>query len=443
MEQNERPTYNQQPRRRSVNERNPQARSQQQRRVQTGQQRPVQRQSSTGQQRRVAQTGSQRPVQSQGYSGQQQRTQTGSQRPVMQQQRAQTGSQRPIQQGHTGAQRPVQQCSRTGQQRRVAPRQQTGEIRGAQRYSRDAYAHQRKSVYARNVPRSAIYSGPTGRGTKSGKSLPIWLIGAVAAVFLVIVVVVIANPFGQGDANTTQQKAATGGGANKTAAASYLPTPIMAESAGLQLHSAVAMNELTEVLIHNASYAYANEITTQLQEATNTELIAKHGTGRVPSTQPTGNQWMTGEFIRCYRDGNAGPTMSAIDCGGPVGATVYAPVSGTVVLAKDYELYDMYDDIQVHIQPDGRSDLDVVLIHLQNVTVKNGDRVEAGVTPIGQIRDVFQYIGDSMQLKQYTAVTDNGNHTHIQVNNANDPEYHGLDDIKPAPAPAADSAAAA
>ena len=77
--------------------------------------------------------------------------------------------------------------------------------------------------------------------------------------------------------------------------------------------------DLTEVLIHNASYAYANEITTQLKEAKNTDIIAAHGTGRVASEQPTGDKWMTGEFIRCFREGNAGPVMSAIDCGGPVG----------------------------------------------------------------------------------------------------------------------------
>ena len=206
----------------------------------------------------------------------------------------------------------------------------------------------------------------------------------------------------------------------------------MAQSAGVDLHCAVSMSDLTEILIHNASYTYACEITTQLEEATNTEVIANHGTGRNKAAQPTGNQWMTGEFIRCYRDGNAGPTMSAIDCGAPVGATVYAPVSGKVVLVKEYKLYEEYDDIQVHIQPEGRSDLDVVLIHLTDASVKAGDTVVAGVTPIARIRDVFEYIGDSMQLLQYTAEGDNGNHTHIQVNNAADPEYHGLDDIKPA-----------
>ena len=262
---------------------------------------------------------------------------------------------------------------------------------------------------------------------------------AIAAV--VIVLLVIVNPFGGSGTTTNTQNASqqsqqgvSAGSTSGAKATEGLPTPIMAESSGVQLHSAVAMKDLTEVLIHNASYSYANEITTQLTEATNTEVIAKHGTGRVASTQPTGNQWMTGEFIRCYRSGNDGPTMSAIDCGGPVGATVYAPVSGKVVLVKQYELYELYDDVQIHIQPEGRPDLDVVLIHLENPTVNIGDTVEAGVTPIAHIRDVYEYIGDSMQLKQYTAEGDNGNHTHIAVNNANDPDYHGLDDIKAATA---------
>ena len=55
------------------------------------------------------------------------------------------------------------------------------------------------------------------------------------------------------------------------------------------------------------------------------------------------------------------------------------------------------------------------------------------MTPMAKIRDVFQYLGDSMQLKNYTAEGDNGNHTHIQVNNANHPEYTALDELKPQP----------
>ncbi len=209
-----------------------------------------------------------------------------------------------------------------------------------------------------------------------------------------------------------------------------LPTPIMAEVDGVQMHCAVTMEDLTELLFHNASYTYAYQLSTQLTEANNAEIMAAHGTGRRPSTQPTGNAWMTGQFIRTFRSESAGPQMSAIDCGGAPGTKVYAPVSGEVVLVKEYQLYGQYPDVQIHIRPEGRSDLDCVLIHLQNPTVKQGDTVVAGESELAEIRDVYAYIGESMQLKQYTAEGDNGNHTHIQMNNVNDPDYHGLDDIK-------------
>lgn len=209
----------------------------------------------------------------------------------------------------------------------------------------------------------------------------------------------------------------------------YLPTPYIASCDGVMLHSAVRADQLTEVLIHNASYSYALPLETELVEATNTDVIAQYGTGRDANAQPTGDAWLTGEFIRCFRSTNEGPKLSAIDCGGPVGATVYAPVSGTVVKVQEYSLYnnESYPDIQIHIQPQGRPDLDVVLIHLTDASCAVGDVVEGGVTPIAAVRDVYAYIGDQMQLKDYTAVGDNGNHTHIQVNNANSKDYHGLD----------------
>lgn len=319
-----------------------------------------------------------------------------------------------------------------------------GDADATSRYARESYGSKRKqgSYTVNSVGQSARskfdrrpnIERATSERSRSSKKLPSVspkLIAFIAVVFVIVVIVSVINPFAQtGDTETGQ----TGGTVTAAKAEPSLPTPIMSESSGITMHSAVAMEDLTEILIHNASYAYANEITTQLTEATNTEIIAAHGTGRVASEQPTGDNWMTGEFIRCFREGNAGPRMSAIDCGGPVGATVYAPVTGEVVLVKQYELYNEIDDYRIHIRPEGRPDLDVVLIHLTDVTVKPGDHVVAGVTPMAKIRDIFQYLDESLQLKNYTAENDNGNHTHIQVNNAMHPEYHGLDDLKPQPA---------
>lgn len=257
---------------------------------------------------------------------------------------------------------------------------------------------------------------------------------AVAGIVVAVVIVAVCLALRPGSGGSAGGSGADGtdivSGISASGEKHGLPTPIMAEADGVKMHSAVAMEDLTEVLMHNASYTYALPLTTQLTEATNVDVMAAHGTKRKASEQPTGDSWMTGEFIRTYRSSSAGPQMSAIDCGGPVGATVYAPVSGEVVLVKEYQLYGEYPDIQVHIRPSGRSDLDCVLIHLTDAQVKAGDAVVAGETPIARIRDVYAYIGESMQLKAYTAEGDNGNHTHIQMNNVNDPEYHGLDDLK-------------
>ena len=263
-----------------------------------------------------------------------------------------------------------------------------------------------------------------------GGAIPRKLIAAVAAVIVVVVAVLVFHPFGIGAPAPHAGQDPTSMPANSpTAEEQFLPTPIMAESEGVQLHSAVAMNTLTEVLIHNASYAYAMPLETQLKEATNVDVMAAHGTGRVASEQPKGDEWMTGEFIRTYRQGNGGPKLSAIDCGAAPGTQVYSPVTGTVQLVRAYKLYgeEDYDDYEIHIQPEGHPELDVVLIHLTDPQVQRGDVVEGGVTPIAKIRDVYAYIGESMQLKKYTAEGDNGNHTHIQVNNAKHKDYHGLD----------------
>lgn len=329
------------------------------------------------------------------------------------------------------------------QGRQSAYRPSFGDPEATSRYARESYGssrkkgsftvnpagHSGKSMFDRrpNVDRT-----PSSHRSSSSKlpNISPKIIAIIAAIFVIVILVSLFNSCGQqGDADAGQTQGTTASAAKQAS----LPTPIMSESSGITMHSAVAMEDLTEVLIHNASYAYANEITTQLKEAKNTDIIAAHGTGRVASEQPTGDKWMTGEFIRCFREGNAGPVMSAIDCGGPVGATVYAPVTGEVILVKQYKLYNEIDDYRIHIRPEGRPDLDVVLIHLTDVTVKAGDKVTAGVTPMAKIRDVFQYLGDSMQLKNYTAEGDNGNHTHIQVNNANHPEYTALDELKPQP----------
>ncbi len=108
--------------------------------------------------------------------------------------------------------------------------------------------------------------------------------------------------------------------------------------------------------------------------------------------------------------------------GADPGSYVVAPVSGTVVKVKKFDLYGKYPDYEVHVQPVGRPDLDVVLIHIDDVTVTPGDKVVAGVTQIAQVRKLAKGVGP--QLRSYTK--NGGHHTHIQINDTTHPKYKGL-----------------
>jgi len=57
---------------------------------------------------------------------------------------------------------------------------------------------------------------------------------------------------------------------------------------------------------------------------------------------------------------------------------IIAPISGTVARAGSYTLYCRYRDGFVVINPDGRPDLEVKVLHIQGVAVRAGQRVEAG-----------------------------------------------------------------
>jgi murein DD-endopeptidase MepM/ murein hydrolase activator NlpD len=68
----------------------------------------------------------------------------------------------------------------------------------------------------------------------------------------------------------------------------------------------------------------------------------------------------------------------AIDIVTEPNTPITAPITGTVARAGNYTLYCKYRDGYVVINPDARPDLEVKLLHIQNVAVSPGDRVEAG-----------------------------------------------------------------
>ena len=86
--------------------------------------------------------------------------------------------------------------------------------------------------------------------------------------------------------------------------------------------------------------------------------------------------------------GRPRPATSAVDIVLPPDATVVAPVTGTVVEARDYALYGSTRDWRVVIEPADRPDLHVVLIHLHRPAVEAGDEITAGHTPLAAARQL-------------------------------------------------------
>ena len=130
--------------------------------------------------------------------------------------------------------------------------------------------------------------------------------------------------------------------------------------------------------------------------------------------------------------GRARPATSAVDVVVPLGDAAVAPVTGTVTAVTEYPLYGRTRDWRVEITPQGRPDLNVVLIHLLKPHVAVGDTVVAGTSSIGVVRllPFDSHVDYVTQAKQP--------HVHIEVTPAVDPE--AIDPNQPA-LPAEETAA--
>ena len=198
------------------------------------------------------------------------------------------------------------------------------------------------------------------------------------------------------------------------------PTRQVAAYGKVKIFSPIAQKDLTGVLFHQASFNTAVVLTTELPEADLEKVSVDHPV-RVNHDQSEG-EWVDADALHLYRMQDATLIDTAIDMGAKAGTTVYSPVTGTVVLVKNYDLYGYVPDIKIHIQPEGHPELDVVLLHQYDPQVKAGDKVEGGVTPISRVRDIAKDLTD-VQLGFYTAADDPGNHSHVEISNADSPGY--------------------
>ena len=196
-----------------------------------------------------------------------------------------------------------------------------------------------------------------------------------------------------------------------------LPTPVIAEYGGILIHSPIEASCVYAILFHQASYPWALVLDSKLPELDADVVFETHKID-IPANQPTGDVYMNAGALHVWRVGESTPIDTSIDVGAAPGSTVYAPVTGEVILVSEYDLYDICKDYEVHIQPEGFDDLDCVVIHIKDVCVKEGDQVVAGVSPIAAVRDIASEGVDGIHLAQFSDKED-GNHAHVQINDMN------------------------
>lgn len=151
--------------------------------------------------------------------------------------------------------------------------------------------------------------------------------------------------------------------------------PVLGRVGGLLLH--VPAQEAVLISYHEAAYPEASPIAPlgMLQANENPTRHLSH------DEHPDGVEF----HIQVSR-GRANASTSAVDVVLAPGVEVRAPVSGTVTEVRPYQLYGAHDDIRLELQPDGAADHAVVLIHVQDVVVRRGDRVEIGDVLAGGAR---------------------------------------------------------
>jgi hypothetical protein len=198
------------------------------------------------------------------------------------------------------------------------------------------------------------------------------------------------------------------------------PTPAFASFRGVQLLLPVPVDAVTAIAFHQSSFkdTYKMKPLVAIRSVSNVKAAVKAekagGEPAWPRAETDANEsgvW-TGSALEVWRTNVGGAMDSCADCGAPPGSAVFSPVSGTVMRIRSYKLYGSIPDYEFHIKPDAWNDVDVILLHVTDPAVAEGDRVEAGVTQIASVRNLTSKIS-GMQLRSYTI--EGGNHTHMQL----------------------------
>lgn len=196
------------------------------------------------------------------------------------------------------------------------------------------------------------------------------------------------------------------------------PTTTFASYRSLMLRLPVDAGDVTALAFHQASGDQAIHLTSLVKDADMTLAAQNKAMPRSTLASASGETssaietvW-DGKVLRLWRSNRRGTPDTAADVGANPGVDVYAPVTGTVIQVRSYKLYDKYPDYEIHIRPDGWPEIDVVLIHVDDVSVSVGERVAGGVSRLACVRKMSDKI--ALQLGGYTR--NGGDHVHVQLN---------------------------
>lgn len=196
------------------------------------------------------------------------------------------------------------------------------------------------------------------------------------------------------------------------------PTPTFASYRSLMLRLPIDGNDVTAIAFHQASGEQAIHLAALVGNADMTLAAKNKAVPRSSLASASAEEssviqtvW-DGKVLRLWRSNRRGAPDTAIDVGADPGTDVFAPVTGTVVQVRSYNLYEKYPDYEIHIRPDGWAEVDVVLIHVDDVSVKVGERVAGGVSRIACVREMSGKV--VLQLGGYTK--NGGDHVHVQLN---------------------------
>jgi hypothetical protein len=257
------------------------------------------------------------------------------------------------------------------------------------------------------VPQVAVAAERPRRDRRGRAAFEAWVLvaGAIAIVLAGALVVramarprpVAAHGWATSAAATSKKK----GKANVGAAA----TAVFAHMKGhdVELHYPAVPDEMVAVGFHQAWNMKATDMV---------PVSAPHPRDKYAATKAALAADPSLKMFLMTSRGRGSSEYSAADCAVKPGSIILAPVTGVVAVVKTYKLAGYGTDYQIQIKPDGAPGLRVVMIHIKDVTVKPGDMVEGGVTPVATVRHLP---GDN-QVNRYLPVP--ADHTHVQVNDA-------------------------